>query len=139
MTYPVFQAKKPVERDVGFVISGTYASTHPDAGEEWSETFRCVADLPAVMITEGRLALRIVDNRTMVQAGPAARFIATAVVDDERARFNDLVHDPSRLIDAELIGDIFNHLWGVYSENPTKPAEGSANGRASTPATSAGD
>lgn len=137
--FPVFQAKAPVQREVGFVVSGTYADDHDQAGDEWTETFRCVPELPAVMITEGRLAFRVVDGKAMVQAGPASRFIASAVVQSEQDRFSQLVHDPNRLIDAELIGDIFDHLWGVYADRPIPPANASGNGRSNRKASSAAD
>lgn len=137
MAYPTFTVEpSEVDRDVGFTIAGTYGAKHPRAGETWTESFGCIDELSALLLSEITASATNRDGATVYRAAPCARFITSAVAPDRRGAFEALLLDPDRLIRTRQLVDIMSHLFEEYALRPTGPASASDGGQPDTGATS---
>ena len=137
--FPVFTTKPPPEKVIGFTIAGTYGPKHPRSGDEWTATYECVNDVPSSAMVDATRVYQVNDSKLVVKASAAAEFIATAVIAGQRDAFRALVRDPDRYVDADALAEIFDMLWGEYTDRPTKPATESEDGQPGTADTSTGD
>lgn len=136
MARRTFTSPPPVDRDLGFTITGTYSDkvrkANPRLPETWSEDFDCVDELPVGVVGEVQNTSTGADGRTIFRAGPTTRFIRHAVVDDQKPRFDALVEDPDRLVRLELLVDVMAYLFEEYAGRPTGPASTSPGGQPDT-------
>lgn len=99
------------------------------SGEEWSERFHCVPDIPpaawddlASSVGTDRRGRQVYNHVSLL------RFFNQVLVDDDVERFNDLMADKDKAVEIEVLGEIMEWLTEAESGVPTQRRPASTNG-----------
>lgn len=88
-------------------------------------TFRCYADPPVGAVTDMIVASH---HDLGVQIERAAELIRLAIVAEDEARWDELIHSKELLIDAETVGAVTEWMVEEYVLSPFRPPSDSAPG-----------
>lgn len=127
-----FRIHDPLDVDpVQFDIVGTYGNRHRKAGEEWSETFTLVPEMPPSAVGLWQRTATVQDRRTTFLPGPTIAFMS-AILDENveraRTRFERLCEDPNRVVSMEELVDVMEWAVEELTRRPTGPATSSSAG-----------
>lgn len=106
-----------------FELDGVYAPgrTAPDGGTTWSETFTVSSRLDASMAGWYAQAFTIIDGKQVVNPPAVIQFLRLACVPESALRFAALIEDPDRLVDVNVLGDVFVWLSEEVLARPIQP------------------
>jgi hypothetical protein len=106
-------------------------------GEEFTETFRCLAAPTGWM--SFKLIAASASRAPAERVAVAVEFILAVIDPDDEDRFSALVGDKRRFVSGETIGEVARWLIGWYTGRPTQPPSGSPDGRPGQQTTSKDD
>lgn len=123
-----FKTKRKAQEPVTFDVGGEYLDV--DGGGEWVEEFTAIPALPGAQLLD---FIKEADSKDGGRAASAlVDFMADVIIDDDKQKWDDLVHDPKRIVDFTDLAEICEWLVGQYTERPTvapkRPAAGRSNG-----------
>lgn len=81
------------------------------------EVFHVIGVMPAWLMIEVEASQGMT---AAIQAQQYLRFFDTAIVEEDRARWREVVRDPANQITSSDLAPIFNWLYEVYAGRPTK-------------------
>lgn len=93
---------------------------------ERSESFTAIAVAPGgALLAFTELAEPETGARP---ARAIVQFLEDVLVDDDVARFTDLIHRKTSQVDIETLGEVVSWLMEEYGQRPTAPSNGSGGG-----------
>jgi len=109
---------------ISFELSGELVTDEPLEAEQptptWTEKFTALPTAPAG-VTADFISCYILDSqgRRIYQADAMVNYLRSALVPEDSPRFEALIHDPTRLVSAALLGEIVEWLAPQQSGFPT--------------------
>jgi hypothetical protein len=110
-------------RHKSFGSINPYAEQEPVSFDIYGETFMC---RPAV---QGFELLRFANEVGDKPNEAILSFFHICMNEAEYLRFQELLEDPDKIVDAQTLGEIAGYLVGEYSARPTKPSSSSSSGQ----------
>lgn len=115
--HKVFTSKPKVQIPVTFDVTG----------DGFTETFSAVPAIPGAQL------LDFISDADSNDGGRASQalidFMQSVILDDDKERFAELIRDPDKVIEIELLAEICEWLVGEYAARPTEQPKRSAAGR----------
>jgi hypothetical protein len=107
-----------------FDLEGVYAQgrSGPDKSETWKESFTVSSRMDARAAGWYASAFMVHEGKQVINPPAVIEFLVIACVPESALRFRDLIDDPDRLVDVQVLGAVFVWLTEeVIIARPTAP------------------
>lgn len=102
---------------IQFTLQGL---TFPD-GLPWEETFSCLPSAPAGVLDDFVQAAGAFDGSNIWTAPSLTGFLRSVMLDADVERFDGLLHDKSRIVELQDLGELVMWLSSELMGRPTPP------------------